>query len=215
MELDLLSMFLLGLLGTGHCVGMCGPIVLALPGGHHVGVQLAYHAGRATTYVAIGAVLAGLGAGLTEVARVQLVASLLAAAFLLVFGLARLGVLREPRWLMGSSLSPLRLPGFRRVMRALRGGNRLAIVPYGLLMGFLPCGLSYAAFARALAADGPADGALMVALFALGTVPGLLAVATAASGFFRRHQQLSQLLAGALMVAMAVSLGVDAVRALL
>ncbi len=212
MGLDLLSMLLLGLLGTGHCVGMCGPIVIALPGGGGVAAHLTYHLGRITTYTALGALLAGVGGGLTDVARFQVAVSLLAAIFLLVFGLARLGILSEPRWMQG--LSPGRLPGFRRVARSLRGGSRWALLPYGLMMGLLPCGLSYAAFARALAADGPVDGGLLALAFAIGTLPGLMAVGTLAARWVRQHQQLSQILAGVVMVGMAVSIALDAARAL-
>jgi len=62
-KVDLLGMFMLGLLGTGHCVGMCGPLVFAFPGrsGRFMS-HVWYHLGRVTTYVAVGAVLGGVGA---------------------------------------------------------------------------------------------------------------------------------------------------------
>jgi sulfite exporter TauE/SafE len=84
----------------------------------------------------------------------------------------------------------------------------------GLLLGLLPCGLSYAAFARALAAGGPAQGALLVLAFSLGTLPGLLLVGTGASRFARRHAKLFDVLSGVLLVAMAAKLGIDAAVAL-
>ena len=224
-------MLALGLLGTGHCVGMCGPLVLALPGSTgRVAPHLAYHLGRCATYVAVGALLGGLGAGavslagdggaagggdagMATVARVQVALSLFAALFLLAFGLVRLGVIPEPRFMEGAS--PSRLPGFARVVgRAARSRSALASLPAGLALGLLPCGLSYAAFARAFAAGGAAEGALLVAAFAAGTVPGLLAVGTVASGFARRHRKLSDLLSGVVMIGMAASLGVDALLAL-
>ncbi len=63
---DLGWAFALGLLGAGHCVGMCGPLVLAMPAaGGRLSPQLRYHLGRITTYTVIGAALGGLGAGLT------------------------------------------------------------------------------------------------------------------------------------------------------
>ena len=69
-NIDLISMFFLGLLGTGHCIGMCGPLIIAIPGQTgKFSAHLAYHAGRVGTYVIVGAVMGGLGTGLSEIAR--------------------------------------------------------------------------------------------------------------------------------------------------
>ena len=59
-------------------------------------------------------------------------------------------------------------------------------LPLGLLLGFLPCGLSYGAFAQALGTGSSAAGALLVLAFAAGTVPGLLLLGTGLSAIFRR-----------------------------
>jgi uncharacterized protein len=215
------SMALLGLLGTGHCVGMCGPLVLAIPAARKgLAAHIFYHAGRVITYTAVGAAVAGVGAALRHaagasdadplgsVARLQVILSIIAAALLLALGLARLGVIREPAML--SVATPGALPGFASVQRATRRGRLLAIFALGLLLGLLPCGLSYAAFARALTAPGPLQGALLLAAFGAGTVPGLLLLGTGGAAFARRHQKLTNLLAGLLLVAMALSVGVDA-----
>jgi sulfite exporter TauE/SafE len=215
---SLLSMFLLGLLGSGHCLGMCGPLVVAIPaqaGG--LASHLLYHSGRVLTYVALGALLGELGSGfatlrggaagpeLVGVARVQLVFSLLAAASLALLGLVRLGLLREP--VVMQAASPERVPGFSSVLaRATRGRSRAAVFAAGLLLGLLPCGLSYGAFAMALAAGGGLAGGLWLLVFGLGTAPALLVLGVGASGFFRRHRRLSDLLAGMLMVGMAAAL---------
>ena len=84
----------------------------------------------------------------------------------------------------------------------------------GMMMGFLPCGLSFAAFTRALASGNPINGAAMVFAFALGTVPGLLLLGTGASGFARRYQTHSDVLAGLLMIYMAGELAVKALSSL-
>lgn len=223
----LASMFLLGLVGTGHCLGMCGPLVLALPFAQRgVRAHLGYHLGRLATYVVIGAAVAGLGAGLRHaaagsgedpmgtLARLQLVVSLVAALLLLGFGLARLGIVREPEVL--SLASPSRVPGFEALRRrAAEKGGGAAVFGLGMLLGLLPCGLSYAAFARALPVADPLLGALMLGAFGLGTAPGLLVLGTGGSTVARRHRRLADLLAGVLLVGMAVSLGVDAARGLL
>jgi uncharacterized protein len=222
-DADLLSLFLLGFLGTGHCVGMCGPLVLAIPTATgKTTSHLLYHLGRITTYTAVGAVLGGLGAGLSflaeragttapmqRLAGVQVGFSLLSSVFLLCLGLMRLGMLREPDWM--ASASPSNLPGFTRVRDgvSLRGNRRMTLL-FGLMMGFLPCGLSYAAFAAALPAGGILRGGLLLLAFGLGTLPGLFLVGTAASGLFRRYRKPSDLVAGMLMILMAVSLAVRA-----
>jgi len=95
------------------------------------------------------------------------------------------------------------------------GGSRASVFLFGLMMGFLPCGLSYAAFARALASGGFLEGGLLLLCFGLGTVPGLFLVGTGASGFVRRYRQYSDLLSGMLMIGIAVSLAADALQAML
>jgi hypothetical protein len=217
-------MMMLGLLGSGHCVGMCGPLVLALPGRSGKRVpHLWYHLGRTTTYGAVGGVMGGIGGILTgaggedalhRLAGIQIGVSLAAAGFLLGFGLIRLGLLQEPKWL--NALSPERIPGFRGVMgktlAADRGFNFLAM---GLMLGLLPCGLSYAAFTRALTAGGFAEGSLLTLAFAAGTVPGLLLLGTGFSAVARRFRGLSDLLSGVLMILLALDMAYDAARSLL
>lgn len=169
-NLDLSSMFFMGLLGTGHCLGMCGPLVLAFPAvTGRFSSHLFYHLGRSTTYVAVGTLMGAFGAGLSLLAgkggdepldwvvRMQVGLSLLAAFFLLLFGLARLGFLKEPGWM--SLISPSRLPGFRWIMSsAAQSKNDISMFFLGVILGFLPCGLSFAAFVRALAAGGAVRG---------------------------------------------------------
>ena len=223
---DLYALFLLGIAGTGHCIGMCGPLVLAFPGRiGHVGAHLYYHTGRVCTYVAIGAAMGALGQGLRRlaghlggdplgtVARTQVLFSVLVAVFLFFLGLCRLGLVREPAWL--AVAAPSKIPGHRSLLKAGLGSARRAdMFRLGLLFGFLPCGLSYAAFARALAADGMARGGLLVLMFGLGTVPGLLFVGTGVSRVARRYARHSDIISGMLMIAMAILLGAGALQAL-
>jgi uncharacterized protein len=222
-KMDLLGMFLLGLLGTGHCLGMCGPLVFAFPGRTGRFMSHAwYHLGRVTTYVAVGAALGGLGAllaGLTglhtkaDVANFQIWLRFLAAALLAVLGLIRLGWVREPRWF--DLLNPERIPGFKRALAGARDSQGQAVFfPLGLLFGFLPCGLSYGAFAQALGTGSAAAGALLVLAFASGTVPGLLLLGTGVSAIVRRYRRSSDIIAGILMLYMAAMLVRKALYAL-
>jgi sulfite exporter TauE/SafE len=222
---DLYALFLLGILGTGHCVGMCGPLVFAFPArSGRMSAHLFYHLGRIGTYTAVGGTMGAVGLGLSQlagrsgldplawIARLQVGFSLLAAGFLLVFGLARLEIIREPAWM--SLAAPDKIPGFGRILRSAGGGRSAGgMLVLGMALGFLPCGLSFAAFARALPAGGLLPGALMTLAFGLGTLPGLLLLGTGASGLARRYRRHSDILSGMVMIAMAASLGADVFQA--
>jgi sulfite exporter TauE/SafE len=80
-----------------------------------------------------------------------------------------------------------------------------------MMLGFLPCGLSFAAFARALASANPWSGAALVFFFGIGTLPGLLVLGTGGAGIIRRYRVQSEILAGLLMIAMAARLAVGAI----
>lgn len=213
---DLVSMGLLGLLGTGHCLGMCGPLVVAFPS--RVGsfaAHLFYNLGRVCTYTLVGATLGGLGGTLAKLgglAHLQVGLAALAAVFLLLFGLNRIGLMKEPGVLRAAN--PKWIPGYGVVQRAAGSRRPVDMLPLGLVLGLLPCGLSFAAFARALPSGGFAEGGLLVVCFGVGTLPGLLLLGTAASRLMHRYRALFEILAGVLMIAMAVDLGADVVQAL-
>ena len=220
MSSDLAALFMLGLLGTGHCIGMCGPLVVALPGqSGRFSAHLVYHAGRIATYGLIGMSMGAAGSGLIRlagwfggdplvwVARTQVAISLVAGGFLLLFGLSRLWLIGEPRWM--SIAAPDRIPGWRSLF-SRAGDRRLRdLFLMGLLLGGLPCGLSYAAFGRALASGGFVEGGAMVLAFGLGTVPALLAVGLGAGRLLQRYRAYSDPIAGMIMMAMAARLLLD------
>ena len=224
-NVDMFSLFLLGLAGTGHCIGMCGPLVVAIPGrAQKFSAHLLYHLGRTITYVLVGSLMGGLGigiAGLTSkigldpllvFAKIQVIFSLAASCFLFWFGLSRIGLVQEPSWM--SITLPDRTPGYQKAFRWAFIHNRISgIFLMGLMMGFLPCGLSFAAFARAMAAKGPLQGGLLLFAFAMGTLPGLLLIGSGVSGLFRKYRQHSEILSGVLMIGMGLSLAADALFA--
>jgi uncharacterized protein len=222
-RLDLWGMFILGLLGTGHCIGMCGPLIFAFPGrtGKFM-PHVWYHLGRVTTYTALGGIMGGLGQMLAGAATggaggVTLIKGalwLVAAALLMLFGLTRLGVTREPGWL--TVLSPERIPGFKRTLQRSTEHPGTAVFYFlGIMLGFLPCGLSYGAFAQALGTGNAAQGTLLALAFAVGTVPGLVLLGTGASAIFSRYRRQSDLLSGAVMILMALKMGYKAMKMLL
>lgn len=219
-------MFLLGFFGTGHCLGMCGPLVFAFPG--QVGgmkAHSAYHAGRILTYTLVGLVMGGIGqvivflAGQTRanplewMAVIQGALALAAGLFMLGFGLSRVGLMPEPEWM--AAATPTRIPGARRLLRrSEQPRNSLRMFVTGLIMGLLPCGLSFGAFARSLAAADLLTGAGMTLLFGLGTLPGLLLLGTGLSALARRYRRHSDLLSGIVMTMIALRLLVDGGMAL-
>jgi uncharacterized protein len=217
---DGFSLFMLGFLGTGHCLGMCGPLVVALPGQFgRWSAHLIYHLGRLSTYTLVGAVLGSIGGGLSSVgagpdaplswlAHLQVALSVFAAVFLLLFGFMRMGILREPRWL--AVAGPAAIPGFGRALQgAMQQKKIMSLFFAGLMLGMLPCGLSYAAFARTLASASWLSGGKLALFFGIGTLPGLLLLGTGASVFFRRYRIQMEMAAGLIMIAMAVSLIMD------
>ena len=173
-----LALFLVGLLGGTHCVGMCGGIVGALSLGAPArwSMHLAYNAGRISSYAAAGALAGALGAAsltLDGQAPVRLALYLLANLMLVALGLYLLGVTRALAFTerAGQHLWRLIQPLTRRFLPARTIAQAF---PLGLLWGWLPCGLVYSALATALSAGAPGRGALLMLAFGLGTLPNLL-----------------------------------------
>lgn len=173
-----LALFLVGLLGGTHCVGMCGGIVGALSMGApgRWSLLFAYNAGRILSYSAAGAMAGALGAaslGLEGQVPVRLGLYLLANLMLIALGLYLLGITRALAFTekAGQSLWRLIQPLTRRFLPA---SNVFQAFPLGVLWGWLPCGLVYSALATSLAAGSAGRGALTMLAFGLGTLPNLL-----------------------------------------
>lgn len=173
-----LALFLVGLLGGTHCVGMCGGIVgaLTLGGAPRWRIHLAYNAGRIASYALAGAVAGALGAaslaaGKAEGVRLGLYA--LANVMLVLLGVYLLGVVQVllPIERLGHHLWRRLQPLGRRFLPAQSVAQAF---PLGLLWGWLPCGLVYSALASALTASSATRGAAMMLAFGLGTLPNLL-----------------------------------------
>jgi sulfite exporter TauE/SafE len=174
LSLDCWTAFLLGLVGSLHCAGMCGPLALALPAtgdttpGYVLG-RVAYNAGRIVTYCLLGIVfgLAGwtfLLAGLQRWISIALGMALL----LRLFASRRLALSRP----ITSLVHQLR----SRMSVLLRRRSFAALVVLGLLNGLLPCGLVYVACAGAASTGGILAGASYMGAFGAGTVPMMLAI---------------------------------------
>ncbi len=208
---DLGAMWLLGFLGTGHCIGMCGPLVAAFPGtSGRFSAHVVYHLGRMSMYTLIGAgvgAASGAALSLQMTALIQTSFSIFAALFLVWFGLIRLGLLREPRFLGGGEL--FRFKGFRLAATRAAEGNLASLMLVGFFMGLIPCGLSYAAFARVVPVGGALTGAALLAAFGLGTLPGLLLLGTVFSKLVAKYRAVFDTAAALVMFGMGLKLILD------
>lgn len=202
LEISLLSLFLTGLLGGVHCLGMCGGIVTAISltgNGAKPWLLLGYNLGRLASYVTIGALLGGLGGwGLAQTSYLPLQQGLfvLANVLLILLGLYLAGISS----LVGR-IEKLGVPLWQRLQplsrRFLPVRHPLHAVVVGAVWGWVPCGLVYTASLAALATQSAGGGALAMLSFGLGTLPNLLLMGSFASQLQRLKQQRSvRLLAG-------------------
>ena len=173
-----LALFLVGLLGGTHCVGMCGGIVGALSMGAPArwSMLLSYNAGRIISYSAAGAIAGALGAaslGLEGQVPARLILYFFANLMLVALGFYLLGATRALAFTerVGQNLWRVLQPLTKRFLPARTMSQAF---PLGLLWGWLPCGLVYSALASSLSAGSAVRGALMMLAFGLGTLPNLL-----------------------------------------
>lgn len=182
--------FMLGLAGSLHCVGMCGPIALALPrppgsrGSLLLG-RVLYNLGRAATYAVLGAVFGLLGQTLL-VAGWQRALSIAAGVLILAYLLSNQW--GRGRWSMESALLRFIAPVQRALGRLLSRSAPGSLLLIGLLNGLLPCGLVYVALAGAAATGSAPLGAGFMALFGLGTTPMMLAIALLGPSIYGRFR---------------------------
>lgn len=192
MDNPVLALFIVGLLGAGHCAGMCGGIVGALSlqspqGGASVPVHLAYNFGRIASYGLAGLLAGALGAVAGDLMPLQRGLYLFASLMLVALGIYLLGATQSLAWLERGGQGVWRhIQPFTARFLPVRGVAQA--LPLGLLWGWLPCGLVYSALTTALAAGSAGKGALLMLAFGLGTLPNLL-LAGLLLARFRRFAQ--------------------------
>ncbi len=203
--------FVTGLLGAGHCIGMCGGLVSALSlseAGRKGGwlFHLLYNLGRISTYTFIGAVVGWLGSALAYTDHFRMVTrSLLIGSdiFVILIGLGTAGLFA---WL---NVSKLDFAGPMQAMTvAVNSLRRLppavSALPLGILFGFIPCGYLYAVAITAAQSASITTGALMLFAFGLGTAPSLLLFGGAAHWLSGRARSWMLRIAGLIVAAMGV-----------
>ncbi len=169
----LLSALVMGLIGSLHCAGMCGPIMLILPFQHFSpvrrgGALALYHLGRISVYATMGLVLHSFKSLFHP--QWQQGVSLTLGALLLVGGLYS--------FLVRGNMPSLPWTGWvrRQASRFMGNPSFSAITVAGVLNGLLPCGLVYMALSLAATAPSAPEAALAMYAFGAGTLPMLLSI---------------------------------------
>lgn len=186
-----MSCFLVGLMGSGHCIGMCGGIAnslsLALPAslkatGQLMFYQSIYNAGRIFSYTMMGAIVGGMGATLVHHAGTPalLFLRVLSAGMIVLLGFYLMGIgrilqrLEQVGKILWQKISPV-------MKRILPVDHPLKAFSLGMLWGWLPCGLIYSTLTVALSSGTAATGALAMLAFGMGTMPAMLLTGSALS----------------------------------
>lgn len=179
--IDLIAGFIVGIGGSLHCAGMCGPLALALPAGQggvrrYVAGRLLYNIGRTVTYVALGLIAGLAGRGIVLAGAQQAMTITIGAVLLL-----SLVIPRALKRLLPSFTLPERITA--KVMELLSGLMRrssvAALFLIGVLNGLLPCGFVYLGLAAAVTLGDAVRAMLFMAGFGIGTLPIMLAIAVA------------------------------------
>ncbi len=220
--------FIVGLTGSLHCLGMCGPLIAAwslryrtalqagsgnggfffFPGAllHH----LAFHAGRITTYGVLGAIVAGVFGSL-EIHRfsMQYRAGFAVACGLTLIGLGLVifGTLPLPHFAV-RLLSPQASVLGKRLARLTNSGRPGSKLGLGLLVGLLPCGLTWAMLVAAASTLSSLRGLVTMVSFGLGTIPALLAMGMSVSLVSARTRLFGERAAAIFIMVMGASLAV-------
>jgi sulfite exporter TauE/SafE len=209
-ELALITVFVAGLFGSTHCLGMCGGIATALGATRAAGARawqpLLYQFGRISSYGIAGAIVGALGAvaGIGfAISRWSDILRLATAFVVVTIGLdIALGTGRHARWLraperLGAILWRRIAPAARAALPASQSARSLAL---GFLWGWLPCGLVYSALIAAAVAGGGGRGSATMIAFGLGTMPAMLGLSYAGARLPQRDGTCARLL-GAIIVA--------------
>ena len=212
-------------IGFGHCIGMCGPIVVSvslnLKEKNILAPQLLYHLGRIITYAILGGVVAAAGSLTMITANIDAIQKgvmIFTGALIMLMGLAMAG------WIpLGKTFGNHSSPGSvisKGFGKLLKVQTTLVYLPLGLLLGLLPCGPVYTALLGAARAGmdagsthhGVLTGMGLMAAFGFGTVPALFLVAKLADLDWLKSRAVIYKVGAVLMIIVGVLFVAKAIR---
>ncbi|MBX3433823.1 MAG: sulfite exporter TauE/SafE family protein [Pirellulales bacterium] len=185
--IELPLIFVGGLLGSAHCIGMCGPLALTLGAGargakDNLRRQVVFSAGRLFTYAAAGAAAGFGGLWLAQNNRTVVLSQawvgIVAGAALVLIGLATAGILPRKALKLLGGVPCGAAAGLKSFLTA---PHLSGVLLAGVFTGFIPCGLVYAFLLKALSTGSVLAGGLTMLAFGLGTMPLMIAAGAGAS----------------------------------
>ncbi len=178
MEMNYTLAFMTGLLGSGHCMGMCGALVSGFfmkTERSSIWPYFTYHLARITMYIIVGLVAATLGYALVStglIGKIQGFLQISIGFFVIVLALGILGI--SP-WQFSMKFMPTKVIN-KIFMSAAKRGSTAGAALGGLLNGLMPCPLTFAMAVNATSADTPLEGGMMMLALGVGTLPAMLFV---------------------------------------
>jgi len=180
-SIDILSLITIAFLGSvGHCIGMCGGIVIAYSSAKVDEKEsklkasmshLAYNLGRVTTYVFLGAIFGAIG-GVVSFNNIAIATlTIIAGIFMILTGISLLGKIN---FLTKLEHSFFKSKWYQESFReAIKSKSLFSFYFLGLLNGLLPCGLVYFFAVTAASTGSPFWGGVVMLIFGLSTIPSL------------------------------------------
>lgn len=211
--------------GFGHCIGMCGPIVISMSmnfkPGNTFWPQALYHAGRVSTYSLLGGIMGITGSFAMVTSSLALIQKsvLIFSGVLIVF----MGILMSP-WLIkiscfstGTGVQTFFTKAFGSLARLK---STLTYFPLGLILGLLPCGPVYTVLIASARAgmDAPdiytgfAKGMVLMLAFGIGTIPALFLVAKLAGTVNFKQRQIIYKLSSIIMMGVGIYFIIKGIR---
>jgi len=172
---EILTAFFVGLFGSLHCIGMCGPIAIALPVPDSSNVsfffgRLLYNIGRVVSYSVLGAIF-GLVGQRIALAGVQQFVSIFLGVIIII---AVLMPQKQKNYFIQHPLvQKVTQPLKTNIGLLFKKGTLFSMISIGILNGFLPCGFVYIGLAGAIASGDMISGAAVMFLFGVGTIPAM------------------------------------------
>jgi sulfite exporter TauE/SafE len=223
--LELLAPFIIGFIGSGHCLGMCGPLILAyslhiksdqgranVPGASPTGKglfhHLTFHSGRLLSYGLLGASAAALFhiVGSSKFFfNLRGGITLLGGSLMILLGLVLLKIVPLPTSfsLLSTSSTSFSRHLLPAPFQSQRLGSKMAL---GIATGFLPCGLSWSMIVKAATTENIAEGFFTMVAFGLGTLPVLFLTGLSASFLSFRTRVLGEKVAALSVIVMGLIL---------